>query len=170
MKNAYFKFASLMAFALAVCLFAHVWRVSKATSYFSDDPKACINCHVMNTHYATWQKSSHAGVAVCLDCHGKTGNLVERLAAKAMDGYHHGSAFTFNSYPEIIRISEGGKRRVQENCMSCHAAALSQTFLAPENNGEQPGRLCWECHREIPHGTVKGFTATPDAVDVKNLK
>lgn len=36
-----------------------VFKISNAASYMSDDPKACINCHVMTTQYVTWNHSSH---------------------------------------------------------------------------------------------------------------
>jgi len=32
-------------------------------SYVSNDPAACVNCHIMNEHYAGWQKASHHSVA-----------------------------------------------------------------------------------------------------------
>lgn len=34
-------------------LAAYLIYVSNAVSYLSDDPKTCINCHVMNPQYAT---------------------------------------------------------------------------------------------------------------------
>ena len=48
---------------------AYLVYVSKAYSYLSDDPKVCVNCHVMGPYYATWQHSSHKMVATCNDCH-----------------------------------------------------------------------------------------------------
>lgn len=33
---------------------AYLVYVSKAYSYLSDDPKVCVNCHVMGPYYATW--------------------------------------------------------------------------------------------------------------------
>src|SRR5215210_2063007 len=38
-------------------------------SYFSTDPKACMNCHIMRPQYDSWSKSSHHAVAKCVDCH-----------------------------------------------------------------------------------------------------
>jgi nitrate/TMAO reductase-like tetraheme cytochrome c subunit len=40
-------------------------RISNAASYLSNDPDACIKCHVMTTQYATCQRSSHARVQLC---------------------------------------------------------------------------------------------------------
>ena len=42
---------------------------AKGGSYLTDDPAACANCHVMQDHFDSWQKSSHKNVAVCNDCH-----------------------------------------------------------------------------------------------------
>ena len=34
--------------------------MSRAHSYLSDDPAACINCHIMTPYYQSWNHSSHA--------------------------------------------------------------------------------------------------------------
>jgi len=46
-----------------------VARLANATSYLSDSPETCMNCHVMTDAYASWQRGSHSRVAVCTDCH-----------------------------------------------------------------------------------------------------
>ncbi|MGB2693399.1 MAG: NapC/NirT family cytochrome c, partial [Thermodesulfobacteriota bacterium] len=38
-------------------------------SYMSKDPKACVNCHIMQSQYDSWQKASHHTVATCVQCH-----------------------------------------------------------------------------------------------------
>ena len=57
----------MLGVAAGVGLF--VLHVSRATSYLSDAPETCMNCHVMRTQYLTWQHSSHASVTTCNDCH-----------------------------------------------------------------------------------------------------
>ena len=42
-----------------------ILRLSNAASYLGDDPRTCINCHVMTPQYITWQHSSHREVATC---------------------------------------------------------------------------------------------------------
>ena len=59
-------YSTTVAVIVAFGLFIYLVHASKALSYLSHDPKACINCHVMNTQYATWQHSSHARVATCI--------------------------------------------------------------------------------------------------------
>ena len=44
---------AMIGFGLFIVYFGRV------TDYMSDDPKACINCHVMTPHYMTWNKSSY---------------------------------------------------------------------------------------------------------------
>src|SRR4051794_6517126 len=53
--------------ALGVGLYT--FRFAEGLSYFSPDPVACVNCHIMRPQYAAWQHSSHHTVAVCIDCH-----------------------------------------------------------------------------------------------------
>jgi len=64
----------------------YTFRVSNASSYISDDPKACINCHVMNPQYITWFHSSHREVANCNDCHVPQDNFASKYYFKAKDG------------------------------------------------------------------------------------
>jgi len=33
--------------------------VSNGHAYISDNPEACVNCHIMSPQYATWNHSSH---------------------------------------------------------------------------------------------------------------
>ena len=135
-KSNFLKYAALLAFVVAIGFFAYMVHASKALSYLSSDPKACINCHVMNTQYATWQHSSHAQRAGCIDCHLPHDNIVNKYIAKARDGYNHSVAFTFNTYKNAIKISDDGAKRVQENCISCHASLTSQ--MVKNADGKDP--------------------------------
>ncbi|MBN2832632.1 MAG: cytochrome c nitrite reductase small subunit [Campylobacterales bacterium] len=177
MKNSNFlKYAALGAFIVAIGFFVYMVNASKALSYLSSDPKACINCHVMNTQYATWQHSSHAQRATCVDCHLPRDNMVNKYIAKAIDGYNHSVAFTFNTYKNAIQISDNGAQRVQDNCISCHKSLTSGMVNNSDkyHNYDDPsvatGRRCWECHKGVPHGKVRGLTTTPNALGVKEVK
>ena len=52
-------------------------RYAEGFSYLSNDPKACVNCHIMRDQYDGWQKASHHAVAspllnvarACQTCH-----------------------------------------------------------------------------------------------------
>jgi hypothetical protein len=40
---------------------------AKGFSYLSPDPRACVNCHIMNPQYDAWLKSGHRQAAACVD-------------------------------------------------------------------------------------------------------
>lgn len=140
--------------------------ISNAASYLSDEPKTCVNCHVMGPYYASYAHSSHALVATCNDCHVPHDNIVKKYAFKAQDGLYHSTIFTLRAEPQVIRIKEAGANVVQANCERCHnhlneKVTTTGTTLVSRSHGE--GRFCWDCHREVPHGTRNSLSATPDA-------
>lgn len=132
-------------------------KISNAASYLTDDPKACINCHVMSTHYSSWLHSSHRERAVCNDCHVPHDNFVRKYMFKAQDGLRHATMFTFKLEPQVIRIHEAGRAVVQENCKRCHENQIDRVSainVTEENHKDGAGKRCWDCHRETPHGRV----------------
>jgi cytochrome c nitrite reductase small subunit len=143
-----------------------ILHISNATSYLSDDPRACLNCHIMAPQFATWQRGSHARVATCNDCHVPHDNIFRKYFFKAKDGSRHAFMFTFHLEPQVIRVHEPGIRVIQENCMHCHEDVLHDTRLSVATgemalHGE--GKLCWDCHRETPHGSVNSLASVPHA-------
>ena len=167
---------AIFAFLIAIGFFIYLIITAKAFSYLSKDPKACINCHVMNTQYATWQHSSHAQQATCVECHLPTDGFFEKYMAKAQDGFNHTLAFTLNTYEHAMRISDDGARRVQKNCISCHKSVTSVIGSNADkyHNFDDPyvenGRKCWSCHKQVPHGKVRGLTTTPYNIGVQEVK
>jgi cytochrome c nitrite reductase small subunit len=145
---------------------ALAFHISNASSYLTDDPKACVNCHVMAPQYATWQHSSHARVAVCNDCHVPHENVLLKYAFKAMDGTRHAFMFTFHLEPEVIRMHAPGQWTVQNNCLRCHEGLTGHTqnlAVGWQEVQVGTGKLCWDCHRETPHGRGNSAASTPDA-------
>jgi cytochrome c nitrite reductase small subunit len=136
-----------------------VIHVSRAPSYLSDDPETCINCHVMNTQFVTWQHSSHVEAATCNDCHVPHDSLLATYAFKAQDGLWHATVFTMRWEPQVIHLSARAIPVVEENCRRCHGEVIGETAIA-EHAGGDP--RCWDCHREVPHGTVRSLSAAPD--------
>lgn len=133
-------------------------HVSRATSYLSDVPETCINCHAMDHAYASWSRSSHATAATCTDCHLPHANPIAKLAYKARDGLWHSYVFTFRLEPQVIRLAPGAGPVVQENCLRCHHDQLQMVRLAGVRE-----RRCWDCHR-VPHGPISSLSAAPDAI------
>ncbi len=141
-----------------------IFRASNAHSYLSDDPKTCINCHVMYTQYASWTHSSHREVASCNDCHVPHDNVFRKYFFKASDGLRHATIFTARAEPQVIQIKQAGANVVQENCIRCHYELISMVRavqVTADNHKEGEGARCWDCHRETPHGTVNSLSAAP---------
>jgi len=134
-----------------------VVRVSEAHSYLSENPRTCINCHVMVPQYATWERSSHGRDTVCTDCHLPHDSLVRKYAFKARDGMRHTTIFTARSEPQVIRASEAAKPVIRENCVRCHEKQLANTTMLTAS-----GRSCLDCHRTVPHGEGGGLASTPN--------
>jgi hypothetical protein len=53
-------YGTILSLIIAGGLFLYTVYASQMLSYLSSNPKACINCHTMNSAYATWEKSSHS--------------------------------------------------------------------------------------------------------------
>lgn len=166
-------YGTVLSLLVAASLFVYTVYASNMLSYLSSDPKACINCHTMNSAFATWENSSHKNVAGCVDCHLPVDNFVAKYKSKAIDGWNHSVAFTLNTYENNIHISDDGANRVQANCVRCHAsenATLKMNadkYHSGEGGSLENGRKCWECHKYVPHGKVRSLISTPYNIGVK---
>jgi cytochrome c nitrite reductase small subunit len=148
-------------------LFFLLLHISRATSYFSDRPETCINCHVMYPQYATWVKGSHGHVATCSECHVPQDNVFRQYFFKASDGLRHATYFTMRWEPQTIQIKQAGVNVVQENCIRCHINLVDMTKLVEvtgQSAQQGQGKVCWDCHRETPHGTVRSLSSTPHSL------
>ena len=152
-----------------------IFYESNAPSYLSDEPETCINCHVMYPQYASWSHSSHARCTNCNDCHVPHDNFFRKYFFKAKDGTRHASIFTMRGEPQVIQIKEAGKSVVQENCIRCHYDLVNMVDIVEvtaDSSREGKGKLCWDCHRETPHGTINSLSAAPYSLvkpDGKNV-
>ena len=141
-----------------------VIRASEAHSYISDKPETCINCHVMYPQYASWAKSSHREAATCADCHVPHDNFFRKYYVKGTDGLRHATVFTARNEPQAIQIKQGGTVVVQENCIRCHRDLVEMTRIIEvtgKNYHEGAGSRCYDCHRDVPHGTVRSLSSAP---------
>lgn len=161
-------FAVVILMGILVGMGIYIIKIANAGSYLSDDPETCINCHVMNTQYASWQHSSHREVANCNDCHVPHNNVFNKYFFKAKDGLRHSTMFTLRLEPQVIHIKEAGRKVVHQNCIRCHEPLLNdrsmQTVVGSDYSHTRTTRECWDCHRETPHGKVNSLSATPNAI------
>jgi len=132
---------------------AYAFRI---TSYLSDEPATCMNCHVMAPYYATWSHSSHGRNTTCNDCHVPNDNVVRKWLFKGTDGIRHASVFLMKGEPQVIQAIDGSSSVIMNNCIRCHGQ-LNTGFVKTgrinypmAKTGE--GKACWDCHRETPHG------------------
>jgi len=152
LRRAFLLVAALIGCALGVGMFT--FHYGEGWSYFSTDPRSCVNCHIMQPQYDSWLKSSHHAVAGCVDCH-LPHSLVPKLIAKADNGFRHSWAFTFQDFHEPIQIIDRNKRILESNCRECHAGMVEQmlAFHTPEE-GEK-AISCVHCHSAVGHGPVR---------------
>ncbi len=163
----------LLVSGIFVGLGLFVFHISNASSYLSDSPETCINCHVMEPQYVTWMHGSHREVANCNDCHVPHNNVFNKYFFKAKDGMRHATMFTFRLEPQVIQIKEAGKEVVQGNCIRCHSKVVHDPVMVNTDqdfNHQRNSRQCWDCHRETPHGTVTSLASVPNSLIPGNEK
>lgn len=139
-------------FGLFAGLGTYTFTYARGLSYFSNDPRACMNCHIMREHFDGWQKSPHHAVATCNDCHTPR-NFVLKYLSKAENGFWHSKGFTLQDFHEPIMIRRHNSAVLQNNCVACHAQIVDGINTHPGD----PQRMldCVHCHREVGHGPLK---------------
>lgn len=147
-----FALAILVGVALGLSLYT--FHYAGGLSYFSTDPKACANCHIMNPQYDGWQKASHHGVATCVDCH-LPHDFIGKYLAKASNGWHHSKGFTLQNFEEPIRIKSANSRILQRNCLRCHGDMVHE--LVASARSERDAIPCVHCHASVGHGERAGL-------------
>lgn len=147
---------------------AYIVYVSRMHTYATDDPSACINCHIMTPYYQSWMHSSHGGQTNCNDCHVPQDNAFNKYFFKAVDGLYHSAVFTLKSEPQVIRAREASSNVIMNNCIRCHTQ-LNTDFVntgmiefTQTQTGE--GKACWDCHRNIPHTVVSNTASSPNVI------
>jgi cytochrome c nitrite reductase small subunit len=162
----YWLSALCVVVGIAAGVGAFTFRYAEGLSYFSADPKACVNCHIMRSQYDSWQKSSHHGVAVCIDCHLPHG-FVQKYLAKAENGYRHSKEFTAQTFHEPIAVQARGREILQENCVTCHESMTREIANAPR--GELDTVRCVRCHAGVGHGERAGLGGPLPPLDAHSL-
>ncbi len=140
--------AVLTGGAAGLGLFA--FDYGEGLSYFSTDPRACANCHVMDDQYDSWQKAGHHQAAGCVDCHPPH-DFVEKYLSKADNGFWHSKGFTLMDFHEPIRIKPRNSRILQEACLRCHSDFVHELVIGSRSVGGETLQ-CIHCHRGVGHG------------------
>ena len=124
-------------------------QYAEAFSYLSNDPKACVNCHIMRDQYDGWQKASHHAVATCNDCHVPH-EMVPKYLVKAENGFWHSKGFTLQDFPEPIRLRPVSLTILQNNCVNCHHDLVNDILGHGTIGSERTD--CVHCHAAVGHG------------------
>jgi cytochrome c nitrite reductase small subunit len=132
----------------------YTFHYAHGLSYLSKDPRACINCHIMNPQFDAWQKSSHHTAASCIECH-LPHDFIPKYIAKADNGYRHSKGFTFQDFREPIMITARNSRILNDNCLRCHADVVHG--IAPAMETKRTHVSCVHCHRTVGHGEPTGM-------------
>jgi cytochrome c nitrite reductase small subunit len=127
----------------------YTFHYAEGGSYFSNDPKSCVNCHIMRDVYDSWHKASHHAVATCNDCHVPH-DLVGKYLAKAENGFWHSTGFTLQNFHEPIRITPRNARILQVNCINCHHELVAA--VAAHGSAGHDSNNCVRCHASVGHG------------------
>jgi cytochrome c nitrite reductase small subunit len=135
-------------------LSTYTFSYAEGASYLSDDPAACVNCHVMRDQYDGWQKSAHHANATCNDCHVPH-DLVGKYTAKAVHGWRHSKAFTLGGFHEPIRITREDYTLVRDNCIRCHEAFVHHVAGVAGSVGRDDPVDCIRCHSGVGHGPTR---------------
>jgi len=137
----------------------YTFSYAKGLSYFSHEPSACVNCHIMQREYDSWQKSGHHHTAVCIDCHLPE-SFVPKYLTKAENGWRHGKLFTTGGFDEPIEVKAAGRAILQGNCVRCHGALTAQIRAGarPLSAHDDAQNLpCTHCHWDAGHGDRAGL-------------
>jgi cytochrome c nitrite reductase small subunit len=139
---------ALLGVPIGLGLFTFTY--AEGGSYLSNDPKACVNCHIMRDEYDAWQKASHHIAATCNDCHIPQ-EFVGKYAEKGRNGFWHSFYFTLQNFHEPIQISDRNSRILRANCLECHRELMSEISGHLGSFGES-SLDCLRCHAASGHG------------------
>ena len=132
---------------LAIGIGAYTFVYAKGASYLTNDPRACVNCHIMREQFDGWTASSHRAVAVCNDCHAPH-DFIGKYATKAINGFWHSVAFTSGRFHEPIEIGARNRRVTEGACRDCHQDIVEAIDAHPR---KRKGIDCIRCHRSVGH-------------------
>ena len=131
---------------IAVGIGGYTFVYAKGASYLTNNPGACVNCHVMREQFDGWVKGSHRAVAVCNDCHTPPG-FVAKYTTKTLNGFWHSFAFTSGRFHEPIDMTPRNRAVTEQACRHCHGAIVDA--IEPHPRGQPIA--CIGCHASVGH-------------------
>ena len=132
---------------IALGIGAYTFVYAKGASYLTNDPRACVNCHVMREQYDGWIAGSHRAAAVCNDCHAPH-DVVGKYWTKARNGFWHSFYFTTGRFPEPIQITRHNREVTEGACRHCHTDIVQAIDAAPHRGA---ALSCLGCHGSVGH-------------------
>lgn len=142
-----------LSIGVAAGVGGYTFRYAEGLSYLSTDPRACVNCHIMQPQYDAWQKASHHQSAVCVDCHLPQA-FFSKYVAKTENGWRHGKKFTTQNFVEPIVVQAAGRAILQENCLRCHGDLVHGITGV---GARDEAFSCLHCHSNAGHGEKTGL-------------
>ncbi len=129
---------------------------------YSKQSSFCGSCKIMQTRYVGWERSTHArsvhAKADCISCHSEPGLIGEFRA------HLNGARYV------MVRLSgeSGGAilrgKVYTRGCIECHKV---EDIVVKTQGHEMNHRAhlahgldCFQCHRDIAHGTLLGEPST----------
>lgn len=103
----------------------------------------CMNCHIMETRFASWKRSSHAKVTVCMDCHSEPGFVGEWKAH--LDGMRY--IWAMITKKRSGSVIQAHVKNV--SCLECHEEYRTMKDVVYHNLHERAGVLCTACHDNL---------------------
>ena len=140
--------AFLVAFGVLTGLGTFTFVYGEGAAYLSNDPAACVNCHVMQESLrlldrieprARWRAAT---TATCRTT--RSGKWI----TKADNGLFHSIAFTTGNFPDPIRIKPRNREVTQAACLHCHRDFVHN--MLPARPGDDM-LLCVHCHADVGH-------------------
>jgi len=144
-------FAILAIAGTAAGLGSYAFYYAQGMSYLSNDPRACVNCHIMREEFDGWQKASHHAHATCNDCHVPKA-LLSKYLVKLENGYRHSKGFTLQDFHEPILMKTSSNQVVEHNCVRCHEGLVAE--ISPHGRRDESFG-CIHCHSHVGHGATR---------------
>ncbi|MDP1809542.1 MAG: NapC/NirT family cytochrome c [Actinomycetota bacterium] len=133
-----------------------IFALFSGINWYTSQPNFCRNCHVMETAYRGWKKSTHRAIG-CLGCHqgpGPTGFTVRRL-----NYLRETLAFMTNNHSSPMSPTDN------DACLKCHANVADEVvtkFNVRVKHADFLSDDCASCHGAVGHGKGAKLQSEPD--------